>query len=61
MFGTCIGCGTKESFNCPLYLCEDEHGHIIACCIVFAINHRLTILRRIDDMEDWDSGNMWEE
>lgn len=61
MFHPCINCGTRESWDCPLYLCEDDKGHVIACCIVFAINHHLTILRRIDDMKDWDEGTMWDE
>ena len=61
MFGTCIGCATSEARDCPLYLCKDELGHVIACCIVYAINHNLHIERRIDDGVDWEDGTMWDE
>ncbi len=61
MFAPCLGCATAEAFDCPLYLCKDDLGHVIACCIVYAINHKLHIERRIDDGVDWEDGTMWDE
>ncbi len=51
-FGLCIDCGTKESFDCPLYLAEDKDGFLIICCIVHAINNHLKIVQRMDGLLD---------
>jgi hypothetical protein len=50
--GTCIGCGKEESLDCQLYLCKDKDGFLVICCIVYAINNSLTILKRLDGLLD---------
>ncbi len=51
-FGTCVRCGHEESRDCPLYLCKDKDGFLIICCIVYAINNSLTILKCLDGLVD---------
>lgn len=46
----CIGCGGSEARDCPLYLCEDEQGFVLACCIVYAYAHNLTITGDVEDL-----------
>ena len=53
-FGTCIDCGREESPDCQLYVCKDDEGFLIICCIVYAINNSLTILKRLDGLLDTD-------
>lgn len=52
--GPCVGCGSSESFDCPLYLCETNEEHVIVCCIVYAVVNHLTILRKIDTLTDYE-------
>ena len=49
--GVCFYCGTPEMGDCSLYVCEDKDGFAIACCIVYAIKHNLTIIRKVGDSE----------
>lgn len=51
-FGTCVDCGKEESLDCQLYLCKDKEGFLVVCCIVYAINNSLTILKRLDGLTD---------
>ena len=51
-FGTCVGCGNEESRDCQLYLCKDKDGFLVICCIVYAINNSLTILKCLDGLMD---------
>jgi hypothetical protein len=39
----CKDCANNVN-DCPLYVCQDDKGFLIACCIVYAYIHRLTIL-----------------
>lgn len=50
--GTCINCGKEESYDCQLYLCKDKDGFLIICCIVYAINNQLFIMKRLDGLLD---------
>ena len=52
--GTCIDCVSLEANDCPLYIAEDKNGFVVACCIVYIIAHGLTILRRVDDLTDYE-------
>mgnify|MGYP001197145009 CR=1 FL=1 len=54
MFGTCVDCGVKGTSDCALYVCRDAQGFTIVCCIVYAIVHGLSILKRIDSPTDYE-------
>jgi len=51
-FGVCLDCGKPESYDCQLYMCKDKNGFLIICCLVYAINNSLTILKRMDGLLD---------
>ena len=51
-FGSCLDCGSKESYDCPLYICEDKDGFLVICCIVYAVNNSLKIVQRMDGLLD---------
>jgi hypothetical protein len=53
-FGPCQDCVSLEANDCPLYLCYDDDGFVIACCIVYVINHNLHIHGKIDGLLDYD-------
>ena len=48
-FGLCEDCGTEQMGECYLYICQSIEGFPVICCIVYAINEDLTILRRMDE------------
>lgn len=52
--GVCVDCGKRESYDCPLYACETREGHVIVCCIVYAVINSLVILRKIDTLTDYE-------
>lgn len=54
-FGVCVDCGREESGDCPMYICMDDNGLVVVCCLVYFINNNLTILKCLDrptDRED---------
>ena len=51
-FSLCVDCGTRESYDCPLYLVENQDGFLVICCIVHAINNSLKIIQRMDGLLD---------
>jgi len=53
-FGSCMYCGKEESFDCPLYLCQDKNELLVICCIVYVINNSLLILKKMDGLLDED-------
>ena len=50
--GLCLDCLSNGAYDCPMYICEDEEGFVIACCIVYAVKNSLTILGTIDSLRD---------
>ena len=51
-FGTCVDCETGGIAECPLFICMDENGFVVVCCLVYVINNDLTILKCIDRPTD---------
>jgi len=51
--GKCIDCGSVESHDCPLYICEDGE-FLVVCCIVYAVLKHLYIIQIMDGLLGYD-------